>query len=282
MVRRALIAAVLAAVDVVSRAAPVIAADRWIEVNASEGSTTRLGWQLEQVRSALAALWPWAKLDLNQPLVVFASRDESSMKALAPAYWQRKGGVRPASVGVGGVDQNHVNVDVAVKREGFTIRPIAAPEAAARQALFHTAMHRPGEARAAIDAARKGGESQQSAVAEALLLDAEDKDEGAKAAFARAVEQQTTNAHAYYRLAALSWHDDRDRDTPLRIEKLLTDAIALNTRFARAYSLLAQTRSMLGTGDQMPLALRAITLDPSEPALSPLGRERTVARAQVR
>jgi hypothetical protein len=54
----------------------VAAADEWIEVksahftvvsNASERSTRTLVWQLEQVRSATAALWSWAKADLNQP-----------------------------------------------------------------------------------------------------------------------------------------------------------------------------------------------------------------------
>lgn len=463
MIRRGLFAAVLAATAVMSHTAPAIAADRWIEVrsahfaitsNASEGSTKALAWQLEQVRSALAALWPWAKLDVNKPLAVFALKDEPSMKAMAPGYWERKGGVRPASLWVGAADQNYlvirtdlesrdqiyvnpytssyfsyislilqqsverplplwfsrglagvmsntivyddklllgppipwhldhlrdsarlklaalvtldrnspqykseqglqtfdaeawalvhflmfgdkgarwpkldqfakmvargtpadaafreafgapegledsfslyigrnlfsyrmVNVDVAVKREGFTVTPVAAPQAAARQALFHAAMGRPVEARAAIEAARKGGETSDSAVAEALLLDADGKAEEAKAAFARAVEQQTTNAHAHYRLAALLWHDDMDHDTLVRVEKLLSGAIALNTRFAQAYALLAQTRAMLGVGEPVPLALRAISLEPAEPfyrlsAASVLWREKKLDEA---
>ena len=444
MVRTRLLAAALTVMAVTARTAPVIAADRWIEVrsthftitsNASEGRTKGLAWQLEQVRSALAVLWPWAKLDLNKPLAVFALKDESSMRTIAPEYWERKGGVRPVSLWVGGADQNYLairsdlesrdqiyinpytssyfsyislilqqsverplplwfsrglagvmsntivfdnklllgppipwhlehlrdsprlklatlvaidrnspqyksdqglatfdaeawalvhflmfgengarwpkldqfakmvargtpadaafreafgapegledafmlyinrslfsyrqaNIDVAVKPEGFTVTPVTAPQAAARQALFHAAMHRPIEARAAIEAARKGGETAESAVAEALLLDVDGKTEEAKAAFARAVEQQTTNAHAHYRLATLLWRDDMDHDTLVRVEKLLAGAIALNTRFAHAYALLAQARAMLGVGEPVPLALRAISLEPAEP-----------------
>ena len=71
----------------------VAAADEWIEVksahftvvsNASERSTRKLVWQLEQVRSATAALWSWAKADLNKPLSVIVLKDENSMRALAP------------------------------------------------------------------------------------------------------------------------------------------------------------------------------------------------------
>ena len=78
---------------------PAIAADQWIEVksphftitsNAGKGATSTLAWQLEQVRSEVAVLWPWAQVDLNRPLVVFALKDETSMKALAPQYWEKK------------------------------------------------------------------------------------------------------------------------------------------------------------------------------------------------
>ena len=80
-------------------ARPAVAADQWIEVhsphftissNAGKSKTATLAWQLEQVRSEIAVLWPWAKVDLNRPLVVFALKDEQSMKALAPKYWESK------------------------------------------------------------------------------------------------------------------------------------------------------------------------------------------------
>src|SRR5262245_47897673 len=87
--------------------------DKWIEAhsahftvvsNASEGAARSVAWQLEQIRSVLAALWPWARVDLNRPLVIVAAKDESSLRALAPEYWERKNDVRPVSLWVTGAD----------------------------------------------------------------------------------------------------------------------------------------------------------------------------------
>jgi tetratricopeptide (TPR) repeat protein len=425
-------------------ARPVLAADQWIEVksahfvvlsNAGEGNAKTLAWQLEQIRSAISALWPWAKVDLNKPLMVFALKDEAALKAFAPTYWERKGGVRPATVWVGGVDQHYlairtdveaddtlhinpyvtsyfsyvslilqqsagrpmpmwfsrglagvmsntivreskillgppipwhlqrlgqvprfklpallkmtrtspeflsgegqstfdaeswalvhylmfgeggarwlkldrfaklvaqgtdpdvafrevlgppedlaspfdvyisrnlfsfrqVNVDVAVKREGFTVRQVPLPEATARRALFHAAMRRPDEARRAIDDARKMGAAPETFVAEGLLLDASGQADEAKAAYARAVDAGSTSPYAYYRLASLMWRTEVDHDTLLRIETILNQAVTLNNRDASAYALLGDARSALGTGDPMAMVLRAIALDPAEP-----------------
>jgi TPR repeat protein len=420
------------------------AADQWIEVksphflvtsNAGQGDARDLAWQLEQIRSAIAALWPWARVDLNKPLTVLVVRDEASMKALAPEYWERKGSVHPSSVSVDGADQNYlairtdvsaenrvdvnpyvnsyfsyaslvlqqsatrvmplwfnrglagvlsntivleskillgppipwhlrllrdrvrlkvgalikidrsspeftndeglrrfdaqawafvhflmfadngarwprldqflqlvaggsepdvafrealgrpedfdgpfsiyvgrslfsfqqVNVDASVKREGFVVRPLPAPEAASRRALFHVAMKRPVEARAAIDEARKaGGPAPETFVAEALLLDADGKNEEAKAAYGRGVEAGSTSPYAHYRFASLSWRPDADRETLERVEKALDRAIALNNRDADAYSFLGQVRAVLGIGDPVALVRRAIALEPAD------------------
>src|SRR5690349_2662702 len=95
-------------------ALPSAAADQWTEMksahftvtsNAGKGPTGTLAWQLEQMHSEIAVLWPWAKLDLNKPLVVFALKDEASLKALAPVYWERKNGGNMASVWVSGYDR---------------------------------------------------------------------------------------------------------------------------------------------------------------------------------
>jgi hypothetical protein len=50
-----------------------------------------------------------------------------------------------------------VDVDASVKRESFPNRQLSPSESAAALALFHVAMNRPVEARAAIDEARKAG-----------------------------------------------------------------------------------------------------------------------------
>jgi hypothetical protein len=442
--RVAIVRILLVAASLALPAPRAAAADQWIELksphfvltsNASEGTTRKLAWQLEQIRSAIGALWPWAKLDLNKPLSVIVLRDEPAMKAMAPKYWEAKGGVRPATVWVGAADQNYlavradievgdtlninpyvtsyfsyvslilqqslprqmpfwftrglagvisntivrdakimlgppipwhlerlregarlkipallridgsapeyrsdegsrlldaeswafvhylmfgeggvrwpkldafaqmvasgtapdaafrealgnpedlespfgaylsrnlfsfrqVNVDVTVKREGFTTRPLPAADAAARRALFHAAMNRPIEARTAIAEARQAGDAADASVAEALLLDREGKTEEARAAYTKAVEGKTGNPYAYYRLALLLWRDGVDDETLTRVEKLLSQAVALNTRFAAAYSMIGQARAELNIGEPLGMVLRAIALDPVEP-----------------
>ena len=83
-----------------------LAADAWKELksahftvwsNARDGDTRELLWQVEQVRSALASLWPWMKVD-GRPVRIIVARDEKALKALVPEYWERKEGARLASL----------------------------------------------------------------------------------------------------------------------------------------------------------------------------------------
>ena len=87
-----------------------IAAEGWFEIksphftvwSSSDSRDARtLVWQLEQIRSAMAAVWSWAGVDLPRPFLVIAARDEREMRSLAPAYWEKRDGVRPVSVWVG-------------------------------------------------------------------------------------------------------------------------------------------------------------------------------------
>lgn len=91
----------------------------WVEVtsphftvisDAGEKRAARAAWQFEQVRAVLGRLWPWARLATGKPVVIFAARDENTMKALAPAFWEVKGGIRPAGVFVTGPDRHYVAV----------------------------------------------------------------------------------------------------------------------------------------------------------------------------
>jgi hypothetical protein len=435
-------AAVFACALTVLAAPSARAADQWIELksphftitsNAGKGPTSTLAWQLEQVRSEIAVLFPWAKVDLNRPLVVFALKDEPSLKTLAPAYWEKKNNSGAATVWVSGYERTflalrtdveqdakrHVNphatsyfayfslilqqsvatrlppwlarglagvvsntviqdasilfgppipwyidtlhegrhitlpelvaarngspllkgdnlrifdaeawalvhylmfadggarweklgrfsamvaggtdpdtafreaigrvedlatpvrayvdrsvfsyravqVNAEVKRESFAVAPIAPAEAAARRAIFHVAMRRPVEARAAIDEARKAGGAPGAEVADALLLDSDDKDDAARAALQRAVDAASTDAYAHYRLASLLWTRNADHDTLVRIQTLLSKAAQLNTRYAAAYDFLASVNGQLGSGDPTGLALRAVALEPSD------------------
>src|SRR5437016_11684933 len=70
------------------------AADRvWFETkgphftlvsDATEKSGRDALWTFEQLRAAIAKLWPWAAVDGDRPLLVVMPRDESEMRAL---YW---------------------------------------------------------------------------------------------------------------------------------------------------------------------------------------------------
>ena len=44
-----------------------------------------------------------------KPMVVIAAKDEPAMKALAPKYWEQRGGIRPGSVWVSGADRHYID-----------------------------------------------------------------------------------------------------------------------------------------------------------------------------
>ena len=442
--RRAGVLTMLSLLAVLAGVRPSAAADKWIEVksphftvtsNASQASAATIAWEFEQIRSAIATLWTWARVDLNKPLVIIAVKDENSMKAIAPQYWEQKNAIHPTSVWVNGADRDYLairsdvqtennrdlnpyqqayfsyvwlimsqsfarplplwfqlgfagvvsntvvrdqklflgapipwhlrtmnerprltiaqliavtqaspeythadqrdlldaeswafvhflmfadqgarwskldqfitlvsrgtnpatafqealgspdalmdpfsayvtrnlfsfrqfNVDVSVKREGFAVRPLDAADEESRRALFLTAMRRPTEAHAAIDAARKAGAAPDTWVAEGLFAEASGKEDDARAAYAHATDAGTTDGYAYYRLASLLWQNTADNATLTKVAALLDKAIALNNRDANAYAMLGEARSALGTGDADGMALRAVSLDPANP-----------------
>jgi tetratricopeptide (TPR) repeat protein len=159
-------------------------------------------------------------------------------------------------------------VDGSAKKEAFAERVLPPVEAASVLALFHTAMRRPVEARAAIAEARKIDErAADTYLAEALLLNSEGNRENARTALARAVAEGTTSGYAYYELARMQSQGTADRSALLEREKLLLRATELNPRSPSALSLLADVRSALGGPDAIEIAARAITLAPSEPGL---------------
>ncbi|MEO7274368.1 MAG: hypothetical protein ABIX28_10350, partial [Vicinamibacterales bacterium] len=130
---RGLVARILAIASVLGGQRAVQAADQWIEVksahftvtsNAGERRTRTLVWQLEQVRSATSMIWAWAKPDLNKPLAIVVVKDENSMRALAPQYWEDRKAIRPASVWSSGPDQHYLVLrsDVEIEQQG-TINP---------------------------------------------------------------------------------------------------------------------------------------------------------------
>jgi tetratricopeptide (TPR) repeat protein len=88
----------------------------WIEVksahftaisDAGHKEARRTLWQFEQIRAALTSVWPWAKVDGGSPLIVFAVRNETTLKSLGPEYWEGKH-FRPVSFGATGRDRRFI------------------------------------------------------------------------------------------------------------------------------------------------------------------------------
>jgi tetratricopeptide (TPR) repeat protein len=92
--------------------------------NASERQTRTLAWQLEQVRSAIALVCPWARVDLSKPVLVLAVKDERSMRALAPQYWGRQKDVRPSSIWMGGPDRHYIAIRADLRVEADSPAPV--------------------------------------------------------------------------------------------------------------------------------------------------------------
>jgi len=82
-----------------------------------------MAWQFEQVQGVLQRLWPWAKGSFERPLLVFAAKDERSMRTLAPEYWERRGGIQPTSVFVTAADAHFISVRADVRMEGVEVNP---------------------------------------------------------------------------------------------------------------------------------------------------------------
>lgn len=79
-------------------AAATAADDRWIEVksphftvvsNAGDKAARNVAWQFEQIRAAIQAGWPWARVQLDRPVMVVAAKNEATMKMLLPQYWEK-------------------------------------------------------------------------------------------------------------------------------------------------------------------------------------------------
>jgi hypothetical protein len=103
------------------------AADDWIEVkspnftvvsNAGEGKARDVVWQFEQIRAAIQAGWPWARVQLDRPVVIVAAKDENSMKLLIPGVWEKTSrDTRPGSVFGTGAAAHYIALRADVRAE---------------------------------------------------------------------------------------------------------------------------------------------------------------------
>jgi len=98
--------------------------DKWVEArsahfvvitNGNERGARNLAWQFEQIRSAIELGWPWARVQLDRPVVVIGAKDEATMKALVPQYWEARGSVHPDSVFTTAADRHYIAVRSDVK-----------------------------------------------------------------------------------------------------------------------------------------------------------------------
>lgn len=128
--RLCLAAAVLLAVG-----DPASAADTWVEIttphftvisNASEKRARNMGWQFEQVQAVLTRIWPWARGSFDKPLVVYAVKDERSMRALAPEFWEKRGGVNPTSIFLSAPEAHYIAVRADVRMDQVKTNPYRA------------------------------------------------------------------------------------------------------------------------------------------------------------
>jgi len=107
--------------------APDAVAETWVELrsahvtvrsNAGERKAAEMARQFERFRTALFAVWPWIHGESDPPVVVYATRDESSLRQLLPSFWDD--GARPAGVALSGLGGGAVAIrlDVPLPRFG--------------------------------------------------------------------------------------------------------------------------------------------------------------------
>ena len=111
---------------------PAAADDTWVEIttphftvisNAGEKRARNMGWQFEQVQAVLTSIWPWAKGSFEKPLVVYAVKDERSMRALAPQYWERGKDVKPSSIFLSAPEAHYIAVRTDVRMDEVETNP---------------------------------------------------------------------------------------------------------------------------------------------------------------
>ena len=100
--------------------------DTWVEVrspnftvisNGGEKEARKVADQFEQFREMFHQSFPTLRVDLGKPLIIFAVKNEDSLKVLLPAYWEVKGRAHPAGFYIGGEDLVYVALQTDVQTE---------------------------------------------------------------------------------------------------------------------------------------------------------------------
>ncbi len=100
--------------------------DVWIEVrspnftvisNAGDKEARKVADQFEQFREVFHTTFPTLRVDLGKPLIIFAVKNEDSLKSLIPAYWEQKGRMHPQGIYVPGEERHFVALQTDVQTE---------------------------------------------------------------------------------------------------------------------------------------------------------------------
>jgi len=100
------------------------AKEAWIEVhsphftiisNAGDKEARKLADQFEQFREMFHNSFPKLRVDLGKPLIIFAVKNQASMKALIPAYWESKELAHPSGIYISGEERHYVIVRTDVE-----------------------------------------------------------------------------------------------------------------------------------------------------------------------
>ncbi len=93
--------------------------DAWIEVrtpnftvisNAGEKECRKIADEFEEIRQVFHNAFPTLRTEIGKPVVIFAVKNEESMRLLLPEYWETKGHTHPAGIYVPGEAEHFVAV----------------------------------------------------------------------------------------------------------------------------------------------------------------------------
>lgn len=76
--------------------------------NAGEREARKIADQFEQFREVFHSTFPKWRLDPGKPLIIFAVKNEDSLKTLIPLYWEAKGRAHPAGIYIPGEERHYV------------------------------------------------------------------------------------------------------------------------------------------------------------------------------
>lgn len=107
-------------------AVPTPSKDTWIEVqsphftvisNAGDKEARKIADQFEQFREVFHTTFPNWRVDLGKPLIIFAVRNEDSLRVLLPAYWEQKDRAHPMGIYIVGEDRHYVALRTNVETD---------------------------------------------------------------------------------------------------------------------------------------------------------------------